>query len=116
VTSSPGMDPDSTRPGRVRAYRLVTTHRVTTVLATSTDQARAIFTAGAWPVQVPPAPRPAELADGHPTDAWLVWWRQWRPVLWHRLDNRAGERLLRVEEAERDTVRPATTVSVGAAR
>jgi len=82
-----------------RSYTVRTTRRTTTIEASSVAHAVAIFTGHARPVGVPPAPRPAEHADGRPTGEWLDWWREHREQLWHRLDRASGEGLVEIVDA-----------------
>lgn len=84
----------------MNTYTVLTTDREFTLEARSEEHAHAIVMGHAWPVGIPPAPRPAEHADGTPTAEWQAWWTEARPRLWgERIYWPAGECLLRISEA-----------------
>lgn len=93
-------------PEDARTFTVVTTRRTVQVIATSVEEASAIFGCERWPLHVPPAPQPAQekYRDGNgclqerTTAAWDAWFGAYRTDLWGRLDSTGGECMMNVFE------------------
>lgn len=98
-------------PENARAFTVKTSRRTAQVIATSVEEATAIFACQRFPLHVPPAPMPGMekyrdengwLRDG-PTAANQAWFDAYRDDLWGRLDHSSGECMINVYETPADS-------------